>query len=61
MDGMLATPDSKDEFVARLRTLLDDPKGAAQLAEFAFQKVTREFSAERMTRQVEALYTRYLP
>ncbi len=61
MDGMLATPSFKDEFVAHLRTLLDEPTCAAQLAERAFQKVTAHFSAERMTREVEALYTRYLP
>ena len=54
MDGMLAKPDAKDEFVAHLRTLFDDPKHAADLAERAFQKVTTHFSAERMTREVEA-------
>ncbi len=59
-DGLLATPSAKDEFVSHLRTLLDDPKRAASLAEAAFQKVTRYFSAERMTHEVEALYTRYL-
>lgn len=60
VDGMLATPNAKDEFAAHLRTLLEDPKRAADLAELAFQKVTRDFSADRMTRAVEALYTRYL-
>ena len=61
VDGLLATPNAKDEFIQHLRTLLDDPKRAADLAERAFQKVTRDFSAERMTREVEALYTRFLP
>ena len=61
MDGMLATPSSKDEFAAHLRALLDEPKRAALLAERAFQKVTAQFSAERMAREVEALYTRHLP
>lgn len=60
-DGLLATPSAKDEFVAHIRTLLDDPKRATDIAERAFEKVTRDFSAERMTREVEALYTRYLP
>ena len=60
VDGLLATPSGKDEFVAHLRTLRDDPKRAADIAERAFQKVTAHFSAERMTREVEALYTRYL-
>ena len=61
VDGLLATPSARDEFVAHLRTLLDDPNRGAQLAERAFQKVTAHFSAERMTREVEALYARYLP
>ena len=60
-DGLLATPSAKDEFVAHLRTLLDEPKRAASLAELAFQKATTHFSAERMAREVEALYARYLP
>ena len=59
-DGLLATPSSKEEFVAHLRTLLDDPKRAADIADRAFQKVTAHFSADRMTREVEALYTRHL-
>ena len=61
VDGLLAAPSAKDEFIAHLRTLLDNPKRAADIAEAAFQKVTRDFSAERMTREIEALYTRYLP
>ena len=60
VDGMLATSSAADEFAAHLRALLDDPSRAAQITERAFQKVTRDFSAERMTREVEALYDRYL-
>jgi glycosyltransferase involved in cell wall biosynthesis len=61
VDGMLAAPSARDEFVGHLRSLLNDPKRAADIAERAFQKVTRDFSAGRMAREVEALYTRYLP
>ena len=61
VEGLLATPTAKDEFVTHLITLLDDPKRAADLAERAFEKVTAHFSAERMAREVEALYARYLP
>ena len=61
MDGMLAAPTARDEFVGHLRTLLDDPKRASDIAGHAFQKVTAHFSAEQMTREVEALYTRHLP
>ena len=60
-DGLLAAASAKDEFVAHLRALLDDPSRAARLADRAFQKVTAHFSAERMTREVEAIYTRHLP
>ncbi len=61
VDGLLATPSATGEFVAHIRSLLDDANSARSLADAAFQKVTRDFSAERMTREVEALYTRYLP
>ncbi|MEO7317965.1 MAG: glycosyltransferase [Chthoniobacteraceae bacterium] len=61
VDGLLSAPDSKEEFVVHLRTLLDDRTRAVDLAECAFEKVTTHFSAERMTREVEALYARYLP
>lgn len=60
-DGLLATPDRRDEFVAHLRLLLNTPQRAAAVAEAAFEKVTKQFSAEQMTREVEALYERYLP
>ena len=61
VDGLLAEPGARDEFAAHLRTLLDDPARAAQLAERAAQKVAASFSAERMAREVEALYLRHLP
>ncbi|MEO7319979.1 MAG: glycosyltransferase family 4 protein, partial [Chthoniobacteraceae bacterium] len=61
VDGLLATASAKDEFVTHIRALLDDPSRATQLADRAFQKVTAHFSAERMAREVEAVYTRYLP
>ena len=61
VDGLLAAASAKGEFVAHIRSLLDDPSRAAQLAGRAFQKVTAHFSAERMTREVEAIYTRFLP
>ena len=61
VDGLLAEPGNRDEFAAHLRALLDDPARAAQLGERAAQKVAASFSAERMAREVEALYTRHLP
>ena len=59
-DGLLAEPGKRDEFSAHLRALLDDPARAAQLAEHAARKVAASFSSERMAREVEALYSRYL-
>ena len=60
IDGLLAEPGNRDDFAAKLRALLDDPTRAAAIATHAFAKVTSRFSAERMTREVEALYERYL-
>jgi glycosyltransferase involved in cell wall biosynthesis len=60
VDGLLAEPGDRDDFVAKLRALLDDPRRATAIATHAFAKVTSRFSAERMTREVEALYERYL-
>ena len=59
-DALLAEPGNRDDFAAKLRALLNDSIRAAKIAEHAFAKVTTEFSAERMTREVEALYERYL-
>jgi glycosyltransferase involved in cell wall biosynthesis len=60
IDGLLASPGAREEFGAHIRALLDDPHRAAQLAARASEKVRARFSAERMTREVEALYDRYL-
>ena len=60
-DGLLATPGSRDDFVGKVRALLDAPELRRQLAEQAAIKVRSRFSAERMAREVEALYLRYLP
>jgi glycosyltransferase involved in cell wall biosynthesis len=59
-DGLLAEPGNRDDFATKLRALLDDPTRATAIATHAFAKVTSRFSAERMTREVEALYERYL-
>ncbi len=60
VDGLLAEPTARDEFVGHLRGLLDDSARAAAIAGRAFEKVVAQFSADRMTREVEALYSRYL-
>jgi glycosyltransferase involved in cell wall biosynthesis len=59
-DGLLAEPGNRDDFATKLRALLDDSTRATAIATRAFTKVTSRFSAERMTREVEALYERYL-
>jgi len=60
IDGLLAEPDDRDGFAAKVRLLLDDSARAAQIAEAARALVSSRFAAERMTREVEALYEKYL-
>jgi glycosyltransferase involved in cell wall biosynthesis len=58
--GALATPGSRSDFVEKTLDLLAHPDKAAQFADAARAKVVANFSAEKMTREVEALYLRYL-
>lgn len=61
VDGLLAAAEDRTAFVAHLRTLLNDRAKAQALAQRAREKVKDQFSAQRMAREVEALYERYLP
>lgn len=56
INGRLVPPGDRDAFAARLRELLAAPEKAAAMAAAAQQKVRAHFSAEMMTRKVEALY-----
>ena len=48
-------------FSSRLCALIESPAQARQYTDAALAKVRAHYSAERMTRNVEAIYLRYLP
>lgn len=56
--SLLSTPGSQSEFSAILRQLLEDPDKCRRMGELGKQRVRDLFSAERMTREFEALYDR---
>ena len=60
LDCALAPSGDAAAFTARLCQLIDQPQLAAQYAHAALQKVRATYSAEAMTRAVEAVYTKYL-
>jgi glycosyltransferase involved in cell wall biosynthesis len=59
-DAALIEPGSVHAFSNVLCELIEKPALAASFAEKALAKVRRDYSAERMTREVEAIYLRYL-
>jgi len=59
-DALLVAPDDKDLFVSQVCRLLADRDLARQLAATGQDKVRRQYSAEAMVRQVEALYLQFL-
>ncbi len=58
--GVLCKPGDLDDYVKRLGDLLEHPERAVEMAEGALRDVRERFSAERMTRQVEAIYMEHL-
>jgi glycosyltransferase involved in cell wall biosynthesis len=59
-DCALATPGGRDEFAARVCELIEQPALARRYADAALAKVRAHYSAEAMTRAVEAIYLKYL-
>lgn len=59
-DAALVPEQKAEAFAARLLELLEQPPRAADHAARALEKVRTQYSAERMTRDVEAIYLRYL-
>jgi glycosyltransferase involved in cell wall biosynthesis len=59
-DAALVSAQDPEAFAARLLELLEQPARAAEYASRALEKVRTQYSAERMTRDVEAIYLRYL-
>jgi glycosyltransferase involved in cell wall biosynthesis len=60
-DAALAPPGVAAGYVERLSSLISEPARAERYATAALQKVRARFSAVAMTRDVEAIYERYLP
>jgi glycosyltransferase involved in cell wall biosynthesis len=60
-DGFLVPSDAEEGFVRRTLTLLADRDLGRRLGRNARKKVEAQFSAGRMTAQVEAVYERFLP
>jgi glycosyltransferase involved in cell wall biosynthesis len=59
-DAALVMADDAGQFTERVSELIEQPEMARARAESALAKVRAEYSAERMTRDVEAIYLRYL-
>ena len=60
-DSALVSPDDGPGFAARVSELIANPALAQRCADAAVLKARTQYSAERMTRDVEAIYDRYLP
>lgn len=59
VDGVLVDPSDESAFVESVLALLGDRSKAESLGEGALKRARDEYSAETMTRAVEALYLRY--
>ncbi len=59
-DCALVTPGDRDGFAARVSELIPQPALARHYADAALAKVRAHYSAEAMTRAVEAVYCQYL-
>ncbi len=59
-DAALVEPGNLDAFSARVEKLIGAPTVAQEYADAALAKVRAGYSAEAMTRAVEAIYFRYL-
>ncbi len=59
-DAALVPPGDAAGFAASVCELIEQPETARRFAESALAKVRAQYSAERMTRDVEAIYLRYL-
>ncbi len=60
-DGFLCASEKPESFVEEIRKLLSSPDLAEAIGTAARTKVLEKFSAERMVREVEAIYQRCLP
>jgi glycosyltransferase involved in cell wall biosynthesis len=61
VDAALVPPGAPAPFTAAISQFIENPTLAGVFAERALAKVRADYSAARMTRDVEAIYLRYLP
>lgn len=61
IDAALVEPQSAEVFSARVLELLEQPERAAAHARATREKAVAAYSAQRVARDVEAIYERYLP
>lgn len=59
-EGMLIPPGNSDALAEGMRDLLSNPSKAAELGRNAMDRVNREFTAEQMTENVQAMYDEIL-
>lgn len=59
-DGFLAPSGNAHAFCERVCALISNPSLAGELGAAASEKIARRFSAERMCREVERVYDRFL-
>lgn len=60
-DGFLAPSGETETFAGHVCAILSDPALARRVGESASRKIAEKFSCERMCREVEAIYDRFLP
>lgn len=60
VDGMLADPSDRQQYVSAIRQLLENGNLRAQIIAAARKKVLRKFSIDGMVRQTEDLYAHLL-
>jgi len=59
-DAALPPEGESSAYISRIKELMDQPELARSYASAALEKVRADYSAARMTRDVEAIYLRYL-
>lgn len=54
--GFLFPPEETDSYVNTIESILDDPADYLEIAEHAYQKITRDYSTERLRGELDSLF-----